>query len=153
MAESVGHGTIFMSDNPILEFIDTNVLVYAHDRSADGKNTVARQLVRRLWETGQGCLSVQVLQEFYVTITRKVAIPLNIDTASEIIRDLSFWKIHTPTAEDVLGAIDIQRHYLVSFWDAMVIHSAKSLGCELLWSEDLAHGQVYDTVQVENPFI
>jgi predicted nucleic acid-binding protein len=68
-----------------------------------------------MWETGNGCVRVQVLQEFYVTVTRKVAHPMPIEDAAEIIRDLSFWHIHTPNTEDVLGAIDIQRYYQVSF--------------------------------------
>jgi predicted nucleic acid-binding protein len=143
---------ISMSDKPALEFIDTNILVYAHDRSAGEKHQVARDLIRGMWETGNGCLSVQVLQEFYVTVTRKVARPLPIEEAAMIIRDLSFWQIHTPIVEDVLGAIDIQRHYQVSFWDAMVIHSAKCLGCKVIWSEDLSDGQAYENVQVKNPF-
>ncbi len=141
-----------MSDKPALEFIDTNILVYAHDRSAGEKHQVARDLIREMWKTGNGSLSVQVLQEFYVTVTRKVASPLPIEAATEIIRDLSFWQVYAPSAEDVLGAIDIQRSYQVSFWDAMVIHSAKCLSCTVIWSEDLSDGQVYENVQVKNPF-
>lgn len=141
-----------MSDNAALEFVDTNILVYAHDQSAGEKHAAARELVSRLWETRQGCLSVQILQEFYVTVTRKVAQPLKPEEAAEIIRDLSFWRTHAPSAEDVLGAIDVQRHYHTSFWDAMVIHSAACLGCKIIWSEDLSDGQMYDAVQVKNPF-
>jgi predicted nucleic acid-binding protein len=143
---------IFMSDNPGREFLDTNILVYAHDQSAGEKYTTARDLVRRLWEAGNGCLSVQVLQEFYVTVTQKVAQPMSMDDAAQILRDLSFWQIHVPNAEDVLGAIDIQRHYQVSFWDAMVIHSAKCGGCTVTWSEDLSDGQKYENLLVRNPF-
>jgi predicted nucleic acid-binding protein len=142
----------FMSDKSALEFIDTNIFVYAHDQSAGEKHTTARDLIRGLWETGNGCLSVQVLQEFYVTVTRKVTQPISTEDAAEILRDLSFWHIHTPNAEDVLGAIDIQRHYKVSFWDAMVIHSAKCLGCKMVWSEDLSDGQEYENILVRNPF-
>lgn len=141
-----------MSDEPVLAFIDTNILVYAHDRSAGEKHQVARDLLREMWETGNGCLSVQVLQEFYVTVTRKVARPLSIEDTAEIIRDLSFWRVYAPSTEDVLGAIDIQRHYQVSFWDAMMIHSAKCLSCKVIWSEDLSDGQVYENVQPKNPF-
>lgn len=141
-----------MSDKPVLEFLDTNVLIYAHDRSAGEKHAKARNLVRQLWETGNGCLSVQVLQEFYVTVTRKVAQPMSIEDAAQILRDLSFWQIHTPNAEDVLGAIDIQRHYQISFWDAMVIHSARCSGCQVIWSEDLSDGQEYENLLVRNPF-
>ena len=142
-----------MSDDRKLEFVDTNVLVYAHDISAGDKHSVAQQLIRRLWETSNGCLSVQILQELYVTISRKVTRPLPITEAAEIIRDLSFWHIHTPTAEDVLGAIDLQHRYKISFWDAMVIHSAVSLECKLIWSEDLSRDQIYNGVQVKNPFL
>ena len=141
-----------MSDKPALEFIDTNILVYAHDQSSGEKHQVARDLIQGIWKTGNGCLSVQVLQEFYVTVTRKVSRPLPIEEAAEIIRDLSFWQVHSPTAEDVLGAIDIQRYYQVSFWDAMVIHSAKCLSCQVVWSEDLSGGQEIEHVRVKNPF-
>ena len=141
-----------MSAETLLEFVDTNILVYAHDRSAGKKHEAARELVKRLWETRQGCLSVQVLQEFYVTVTRKVAQPIKPEEAAELIRDLSYWRIYTPTAQDVLSAIDLQSHYKISFWDAMVIHSAVSLQCDVIWSEDLGDGQPYHGVIVKNPF-
>ncbi len=141
-----------MSDEPVLEFVDTNILVYAHDRSAGRKHELARELVSHLWETRQGCLSVQILQEFFVIVTRKVAQPLKVEEAAEILRDLSFWRIHTPTAQDVLGAIDLQLQTHTSFWDAMVVHSAICLGCQVIWSEDLSDGQVYGRVRVKNPF-
>ena len=141
-----------MSGKPALEFLDTNVLGYAQDPSAGEKHTTARDLIRGLWETGNGCLSVQVLQEFYVTVTRKVARPLSTEDAAEIVRDPSFWQVHIPHAEDVLGATDIQRHYQVSFWDAMIIHSAKCLGCKVVCSEDLSDGQEYENMLVRNPF-
>ena len=79
-----------MSAETLLEFVDTNILVYAHDRSAGKKHEAARELVKRLWETRQGCLSVQVLQEFYVTVTRKVAQPIKPEEAAELIRDLNY---------------------------------------------------------------
>lgn len=141
-----------MSDEPLLEFVDTNVLVYAHDRSAGRKHEIAKELVKRLWESRQGCLSVQVLQEFYVTVTRKVAQPIQPEEAAVLIRDLSYWRIHTPMAQDVLSAIDLQTYYRISFWDAMVIHSALCLGCGVIWSEDLSDGQMYHQVTVKNPF-
>ena len=84
-------------------FIDTNILVYAHDQSSGEKTSGCARLNRGIWKTGNGCLSVQVLQEFYVTVTRKVSRPLPIEEAAEIVRDLSFWQVHSPTAEDVLG--------------------------------------------------
>lgn len=141
-----------MSETRRPQFVDTNILIYAHDGSAGDKHTQARELIRSLWQSGAGCLSVQVLQEFYVNVTQKVARPLTPDEAAEIIADLSVWQMHRPGAEDVLDAIRLQGRYQISFWDAMIVSSALQLGCEQLWSEDLAAGQTYDTVRVTNPF-
>jgi len=141
-----------MSETKALQFVDTNVLIYAHDRSAGDKHTRAQDLIRELWQSGEGCLSIQVLQEFYVTVTQKVAKPLTPSMASQIIADLSVWRVHRPGVEDVLDAIRLQERYQVSFWDAMIVASAIQLGCQTIWSEDLNPGQVYDTVAVVSPF-
>ena len=106
-----------------------------------------------LWESKRGCLSVQVLQEFYVTVTKKVSRPLDGSEAARTIADLSHWRIHTPGAEDVLEAIDIQSRYKISFGDAMIVRSAVRLGCTVLWSEDLQSGATYNGVRMINPFI
>lgn len=134
------------------EFIDANILIYAHDVSAGVKHTTAKELVQHIWETGNGCLSIQVLQEFYVIITKKVAHPISPDVAAEMIGDLRFWRINSPTIEDVLGAIDLQKRFRLSFWDAMIIQAATSMDCRILWSEDLANDQQYGAVRVKNPF-
>lgn len=134
-------------------FVDTNVLVYAYDGTAGPKHETARSLVGGLWETGEGCLSIQVLQEFFVTVTRKVPRPLSADTAAQAVADLGRWRVHSPATTDVLAAIDLHRRESVSFWDAMVIHSAAVLGCSSLRSEDLNHGQRYGGVIVRNPFL
>ena len=141
-----------MSDPSGLQFVDTNVLIYAHDRSAGHKHAVARELVRDLWRSGDGCVSVQVLQEFYVNVTRKVARPLAPDTAARIVGDLSAWQIHRPGAEDVLAAIQLQSRYQISFWDAMIVASATQMGCQTIWSGDLNPGQIYGSVRVTSPF-
>ena len=141
-----------MSEPRSLQFIDTTILIYAHDVSAGRKHLRASELLRDLWQSGEGCLSVQVLQEFYVNVTRKVAKPLAIETAAQIVADLSVWEVHSPRAEDVLYAIRLQERYRVSFWDAMILVSAIQLGCGILWSEDLNPGQVYDQVEVQSPF-
>ena len=133
-------------------FIDTNVLVYTHDHSAGVKHKQAKALVQTLWESGAGCLSIQVLQELFVTITRKVPQPLSIEAATQIIADLGTWRIHEPHVEDIIGAIRLQRRYKISFWDAMIIQSAAQLGCRVLWSEDLNAGQEYQKVRVRSPF-
>lgn len=142
-----------MTGHPRREFIDTNVLVYAHDISAGIKHVRARALIEELWETGGGCLSLQVLQEFYVNVTRKVAKPLDNAAAAAIIASLAAWTVHLPDVDDLLGAIELQRSEQVSFWDAMILHSAKRLDCEMVWSEDLNPGQQYNSVQVNNPFV
>lgn len=141
-----------MSEPKSLQFVDTNVLIYAHDISAGAKYARARELLGQLWDSAEGCLSIQVLQEFYVNVTRKVARPLTPEAAAQIIADLSVWQVHRPGVDDVLDAIGLQGRYQLSFWDAMVISSAIQLGCQTVWSEDLNPGQAYDQVTVLNPF-
>jgi predicted nucleic acid-binding protein len=130
----------YMSETRVAQFVDTNVLIYAHDRSAGTKHLQARQLLQELWDTHQGCLSIQVMQEFYVNVTRKVARPLAPAMAARILTDLAVWHIHRPDVEDILNAIEVQERYQLSFWDSMVVVSAQQLGCQVLWSEDLNAG-------------
>jgi predicted nucleic acid-binding protein len=141
-----------MSEPRSLQFVDTDVLVYAHDVSAGQKHSRARELMRDLWQSGEGCLSIQVLQEFYVNVTQKVARPLPPEVAAQIIADLSVWEVHCPGTDDVLDAIRLQERHQISFWDAMILASALQLGCQVLWSEDLNPDQVYDQVKVRSPF-
>lgn len=143
-----------MSVDPQMDyFLDTNILVYAYDRSAGHKHTLAAQLVEGCWENENGRLSIQVLQEFFVTVTRKIGMPLDHHTARQIVADLAHWRLQAPQASDLLQAIDLLQDYQLSFWDAMVVQSAARLGCKTLYSEDLSHGQSYGNVQVINPFI
>jgi predicted nucleic acid-binding protein len=141
-----------MSEPRSLQFVDTNILIYAHDTSAGQKHSRAKELLRDLWQSGEGCLSIQVLQEFYVNLTRKVAKPLSAEAAAQIIADLSAWEVHCPSMEDVLDAIHLQNRYQLSFWDAMIVASALQMGCQRLWSEDLNPGQVYGRVELQSPF-
>jgi predicted nucleic acid-binding protein len=141
-----------MSADDSLVFVDTNVLVYAYDRTAGEKRSRAKSLIDTLWMDARGCISLQVLQEFYVTVTTKIPRPLKAEVAAEIVRDLSYWRLHAPVAEDVLGAIDLQQRQGISFWDAMNLWSAQQLDCETIWSEDLSQGQRYNGVRVVNPF-
>jgi predicted nucleic acid-binding protein len=141
-----------MSAERAREFVDANVLVYAFDASAGKKQPLAEALLARLWEEGTGCLSVQVLQEFFVTVTKKVARPLSLDEAAERIREFATWKVFTPTAGDVLGAIAIQKQAKINFWDAMLVQAAAESGCDVLWSEDLNAGQLIRGVRLTNPF-
>jgi predicted nucleic acid-binding protein len=141
-----------MRESRDLQFVDTNVLIYAHDISAGDKRARSRELIEGLWESGLGCLSVQVFQEFYVNVTEKVSKPLSSEVAAEIVSDLSAWQVHRPGVEDILEAIRMQHRYQMSFWDAMIVTSAIQLGCTTLWSEDLNPGQLYDQVKVATPF-
>jgi predicted nucleic acid-binding protein len=135
------------------QFVDTNVLIYAHDATAGDKHIRARQLVADLWASGAGCLSVQVLQEFYVAVTGKVRRPLDPEVARQHVEDLGQWLAHSPTPRDVVEAIQLHQRAKVSFWDAMVVISARKLNCGVLWSEDLNEGQSLAGVAVRNPFM
>jgi predicted nucleic acid-binding protein len=141
-----------MSDRPAYQFVDTNVLVYAHDVSAGPRHERALALIKSLWDSQTGCLSIQVLEEFYVTVTRKVAWPMESEAAAQIVTDLAAWRVHAPEVGDVLDAITIHRRYRISFWDGLVIQSAARLGCQSIWSEDLNPDQVYAGIRVVNPF-
>jgi predicted nucleic acid-binding protein len=141
-----------MRADPERQLVDTNVLVYAHDVSAGPKAARARQLLDELWSTGRGCVSIQILQEFYVTVTRMTRRVLDPATASEVVADLGTWLVHAPTPADVLAAIALHRRRRIAFWDAMVMQSAAQLGCQTVWSEDLSAGQAYNGVTVRNPF-
>lgn len=141
-----------MSDKAQRIFVDTNILVYAHDISAGRKHMEAKKLISSLWELHRPCLSIQVLQEFFVTVTQKVPRPLDKEHARKIILILSEWKVHIPDVKDVFRATEIQDDHKLSFWDAMIIRSAQQLRCDTLFSEDLSDGRLYDTVRVKNPF-
>lgn len=135
------------------EFVDTNVLVYSLDTTAGTKNLRARELMERLWADQTGVLSVQVFQEFYVTMTRKVRTPIAPRRAIEIIEDLSAWMVHEPKATDIVAAAHISVRHEVSFWDAMIIRAAVETGSAVLWTEDLQHGQKIESIEIRNPFV
>lgn len=141
-----------MNAEPQREFVDANVLVYAFDSSAARKQQTARELLERLWEGGTGCVSIQVLQEFFVTITRKVPKPLPVDDAKARVREFAAWTVFVPTAEDILTAIDLHAQAKIGYWDAMVVLGAAEAGCDVLWTEDLNDGQLLRGVRIRNPF-
>jgi predicted nucleic acid-binding protein len=133
------------------EFVDTNVLIYAHDGGAGMKHTRSVELLRRLAEEGSGALSIQVLAEFFVTATRKLG--RTSEEAEQTLVDLGGWVIHRPAHADLLRSVRLQRRHRMSWWDAMILNSAAELGCRLLWTEDLSDGQKYGTVTARNPFV
>jgi predicted nucleic acid-binding protein len=142
-----------MNAEPERQFVDTDILVYAHDRSAGEKYARAQAVLRDLWQTGAGCLSVQVLQDLFVTLTLKVPQPLSVENVRRLVADLATWQVHAPQAEDVLMAIDLQGRYQTSFWGAMILQSAGQLGAKMVLSEDLNPDQDYAGLQVANPLV
>jgi predicted nucleic acid-binding protein len=134
-----------------LQFVDTNILIYSFDASTGKKYEKASALIQELWMGENGCISIQVLQEFYVNATCKAPKTLDPLKAATAIRDLCRWKVHRPDTEDVLAAVTIRQKYNISFWDAMIIRSAQESGCKILWSEDLSDGQDYGGIKVVNP--
>lgn len=136
-----------------VEFCDTNVLIYAFEASAAAKRAQAKELVDRLWGARTGAVSVQVLQELFVVLTQKLPQKLPAIEARIIVADIACWRVVEPSAADVLQAIDSTQRWGISFWDAMIVTAAARAGAEVLWTEDLTHGQTYDGVEVRNPFI
>jgi predicted nucleic acid-binding protein len=134
-------------------FIDTNILIYAHDHRAGVRYQLAEELLEKLWHEKRAVLSTQVLQEFCVNARRKSAKPIDMDELRETIRDFLGWQIVVNSAESVLRALETEVRYQISFWDAMIVQAAESAGCEVLYSEDLSHGQEYNGVLVINPFV
>lgn len=134
-------------------FVDTNIFIYAFDTSADKKREWADGLIEAIWKSGNGCVSVQVLQEFYVNVTRKGTNPPSRHIARMRVSQLGKWRVHEPLSEDVLSAIDLHQEARISFWDAMILQSASKLECETLYSEDLNPGQTIAGVEITNPFI
>ena len=142
-----------MSESNEPQFLDTNILIYAFDASTGRKHEIAKALYEKLLIGNLGRTSLQILQEFFVSAAYKSPKKLEISEAREIIENLAAWPVHRPFAEDILAAIDLSVRYKISFWDSLVIRSAQQTGCNILWSEDLAHGQEYDGVVVQNPFV
>jgi predicted nucleic acid-binding protein len=133
-------------------FVDTNVLVYAEDSEAKDKQRLARDLVLELWDLRDGVLSVQVLHEFFVTVTRKLKKPLTVGKARDIVDEYLTWNVVDNTGPMLLAAIDLQRHAKLSFWDALVVQAAITAGCDRLYSEDLNAGQRFGDLVIVNPF-
>src|SRR5947199_9755667 len=113
------------------EFVDTNIIVYSHDLSSGAKNVCARELMERLWATSTGVVSIQVLQELYVVVTRKVRSADVPRRAIEIIEDLEAWLVHEPRAADIAAAARLSIKHQISFWDAMIIRSAIETGARI----------------------
>ncbi len=133
-------------------FFDTNVLVYLFDASAPRKKARAQELLRQAANAGLALLSTQVLQEFFVAVTRKLSAPLPHEQAERAVRNLAKLPVEQVDAETILKAIETMRRYQLSFWDSVIVQAALHGGATLLYTEDLNDGQVIETLVVENPF-
>lgn len=133
-------------------FVDTNVLIYAEDRDAGERHEIARDLVVELWNSRKGVVSVQVLQEFYVNITRKGKKPLSASKALEIVREYLTWEVVENTPGLLIASIELHQKAHLSFWDASIVQAAVESGCTRLYTEDLNAGQRFGKLVLENPF-
>jgi predicted nucleic acid-binding protein len=133
-------------------FVDTNVLVYARDTSKPAKHAVAADWLRRLWLEQRGRTSVQVLSEYYTTVTRKLRPGLAADEAWEDVAALFAWQPQEIDRRVMEQAREIERRHELSWWDSMIVAAAQIQNCEVLLSEDLQHGWMCGAVTIRNPF-
>lgn len=133
-------------------FVDTNILVYALDAGAGDKQRLAAAWVDRLWRSGRGRLSVQVLHEFYVTVTQKLRPGLSRPVAQAEVRGLLSWRPVPPDEAVLERAWHVEERFGLSFWDSLIVAAAQAASCSHLLTEDLQDGQQLDGVQVMNPF-
>ena len=133
-------------------FVDTNVLIYAHDSHAGRKQETAARVLEELWDAREGVLSAQVLQEFYVNVTRKIPAPLSRGTARGILGIYSSWTVEVAGPREILRASEIEERYRIGFWDALIVATAAKAGAKRILSEDMNSGQVIEGLRLENPF-
>jgi predicted nucleic acid-binding protein len=133
-------------------FVDSNVLVYAHDADAGRKHLVAKSLLQELWRDRRGVLSHQVLQEFYVNVTRKIPKPLPARSARDVVAAYGEWVSSPVDVTQILRASEIEERHRLSFWDALIVSAALHAGAARIVSEDFQPGRRYEGVRVDNPF-
>lgn len=132
-------------------FVDTNILIYAHDRDAGTKHLKAARIVEDLWDRQAGVLSMQVLQEFYVNVTRKIPKPLSRAQARDVIEAYAVWPLALNGPASLMKASDIEERHGISFWDSLIVAAALELQADRLLSEDFQHGRRIEGMIVENP--
>jgi predicted nucleic acid-binding protein len=134
-------------------FLDTNILIYAHDIDADIKHDVALSILKTIWEEETGIISTQVIQEFYVNVTRKIPNPIAPVQARGIILNYFSWQVEAVEPHTILSASEIEEKYILSFWDSLIIATASQSEAVKILTEDLNHGQIIEGVLIENPFL
>lgn len=133
-------------------FVDTNIFVYARDARDSVKQSKAYEVLSFLWRTKLGRVSFQVLNEYYVTVTKKLKPGLERESARADVQDLLAWNPMTHSAVTIHHAFDIESRYPVSWWDSLIVSSAIEAQCDTVYSEDLQHGMLISGVTVLNPF-
>jgi len=133
-------------------FVDSNVLLYAHDASETEKQPIARALLEELWANGSGVVSTQVLQEFYVVATRKFVPPIRRSEAREIVALYATWPVVQIDVGLILDAAALEDRFRLSFWDALIVEAARRAGAMRLASEDFQNGRRIAGIVIENPF-
>ncbi len=134
-------------------FLDTNILIYAHDLDAGPKHRIAAAIIKDSWEKENGVLSAQVLQEFYVNVTRKISNPIAPAKARGIVKNYLSWHVEQNSPEMVLLASEFEERHQLSFWDSMILAAASNARVEKIITEDLNHGQIMEGIIIENPFM
>ncbi len=134
-------------------FVDTNLLLYAHAPEPEPKREAAKAVLQALWRESAGVISTQVLQEFYVNLTRKTRILISPALARDLTAQYARWEVATINAEDVLAATRLEQDARINFWDALIVVAAAKAGAERILTEDLNHGQRLLGVRIENPFL
>ena len=133
-------------------FVDTNVLVYARDSTDLEKQATASAWMQHLWTSAEGRVSVQVLQEYYVTVTHKPDPGLSADEARDDVRDLGAWRPVRIDEAVVEAAWRIEDRFRLSFWDSLIVAAAQAASCEVVLTEDLQNGLEIDGLRIADPF-
>lgn len=136
----------------MIDFVDTNVLVYALDEDQGERHLTAGALVADLWETEQGVLSTQVLQELYVTLTRKLRKPMTRPRARAVVERYAAWPTHHVTPGDILAASELEQRHSLSFWDALIVVAAQRMDATRVVTVDMQDDRAFGDVRVFNPF-
>ena len=134
-------------------FVDTNILVYARDTSEPRKQAMAEEWLRRLWIEQRGRTSMQVLSEYYRTVTHKLKPGLSPADAWEDVTALLAWEPQPIDGEALTRAYALSQRYNLSWWDSLILATAELQRCEVLLTEDLQHGSMIDGITIQNPFV
>ena len=135
-----------------VSFVDTNILVYARDPRQERKQHLAAELIQRLWQERAGRTSVQVLNEYYIAITRKLRPCVDAEKAWDDVLTLMAWNAQPIDRAILIAAREIERRYSTSWWDALIVAAAQAQRCRVLLSEDFQDGMIFDQLTVRNPF-